>query len=37
VVVGHGWDETRLVDLDGDGDLDPLNKPFNWDAPRMDV
>ena len=37
VVVGHGWHEARLADLDGDGDLDLLNKPYNWDAPRVDV
>ncbi|HEY5911587.1 MAG TPA: FG-GAP-like repeat-containing protein [Verrucomicrobiae bacterium] len=37
VVVGHGWHEARLRDLDGDGDLDLLNKPYNWDAPRVDV
>jgi hypothetical protein len=35
--VGHGFHETRLADLDGDGDLDVLNKPYNWDAPRIDV
>ena len=23
--------------LDGDGDLDLLNKPYNWDTPRVDV
>jgi sugar phosphate isomerase/epimerase len=37
VVIGHGWHEARLADLDGDGDLDLLNKPYNWDAPRVDV
>ena len=25
------------MDLDGDGDLDLLNKPYTWDAPRVDV
>lgn len=34
---GHGWHETRLVDLNGDGRLDLLNKPYTWDAPRLDV
>jgi len=24
-------------DLDGDGDLDVLGKPYNWDAPRLDA
>jgi sugar phosphate isomerase/epimerase len=37
VVIGHGWHEARLADLDGDGDLDLLNKPYTWDAPRVDV
>jgi hypothetical protein len=27
----------RLVDLDGDGDLDVLGKPYTWSAPRVDV
>ncbi|MBM3856072.1 MAG: hypothetical protein FJ399_23430, partial [Verrucomicrobia bacterium] len=35
--TGIGWHEARLSDLDGDGDLDLLNKPYNWDAPRVDV
>ncbi|MGH9837457.1 MAG: FG-GAP repeat domain-containing protein [Blastocatellia bacterium] len=37
LVVGHGWHEGRVADLDGDGDLDILNKPYTWDAPRVDV
>jgi len=37
LIVGHGWHEGQLADLDGDGDLDILNKPYNWDAPRVDV
>jgi sugar phosphate isomerase/epimerase len=37
IIVGHGWHEARLRDLDGDGDLDLLNKPYNWDTPRVDV
>jgi sugar phosphate isomerase/epimerase len=35
--VGLGWHETRLRDLDGDGDLDVLQKPYNWEVPRVDV
>jgi hypothetical protein len=35
--TGHGWHEGRLADLDGDGDLDLLNKPYNWETPRVDV
>ncbi|MEO8425789.1 MAG: sugar phosphate isomerase/epimerase [Verrucomicrobiota bacterium] len=37
LVTGNGFHEGRLADLDGDGDLDILNKPYNWDAPRVDV
>ena len=35
--TGHGWHEGRLADLDGDGDLDILGKPYTWEAPRVDV
>jgi hypothetical protein len=34
---GHGWHEARVADLDGDGDLDILNKPYTWETPRVDV
>jgi hypothetical protein len=37
VITGHGWHEARLADLDGDGDLDLLIKPYAWDTPRIDV
>ena len=37
LVEGHGWHEGRLADLDGDGDLDVLNKPYTWEAPRLDI
>jgi sugar phosphate isomerase/epimerase len=37
LITGHGWHEGQLADLDGDGDLDLLNKPYNWDTPRVDV
>jgi len=30
-------DLARLADLDGDGDLDLLNKPYTWDTPRVHV
>lgn len=38
IVHGNiGCHEGKIVDLDGDGDLDILSKPYNWDAPRIDV
>jgi len=37
LVKGQGFHEGRVEDLDGDGDLDILNKPYNWEAPRVDV
>lgn len=37
VATGYGTHEGRLADLDGDGRLDILAKPYNWDAPRIDV
>lgn len=37
LVKGHDWHEARLADLDGDGDLDLLNKPYTWETPRVDV
>jgi hypothetical protein len=37
VATGYGNHESRVGDLDGDGDLDILGKPYNWDSPRVDV
>jgi hypothetical protein len=37
LVQGHGWHEGKLADMDGDGDLDIVNKPYTWEAPRLDV
>jgi hypothetical protein len=37
VSTGIGNHESRIADLDGDGDLDILTKPYTWDAPRVDV
>ena len=36
LVEGHGWHEGRLADVDGDGDLDIVNKPYTWQAPRLE-
>src|SRR5262245_30033502 len=35
-ITGHGWREGNLGDFHGAGDLDILNKPYTWEAPRMD-
>jgi hypothetical protein len=37
VASGFGNHESRVGDLDGDGDLDILDKPYNWDTPRVDI
>ncbi|MGL4632144.1 MAG: FG-GAP-like repeat-containing protein [Leadbetterella sp.] len=34
---GFGFHEARVADIDGDGDYDVLSKPYNWEAPRLDV
>jgi hypothetical protein len=35
--TGFGLHESRITDLDGDGDFDILGKPYNWLAPRLDI
>jgi hypothetical protein len=35
--TGVGFHEARLADLNGDGLIDILDKPYNWEAPRVDV
>jgi hypothetical protein len=35
--TGIGNHESRIGDLDGDGDIDILTKPYTWDTPRVDV
>jgi sugar phosphate isomerase/epimerase len=35
--TGFGFHETRLADIDGDGDIDVISKPYNWKAPRLDI
>jgi hypothetical protein len=37
IATGIGNHESRLADLDGDGDLDILGKPYNWQTPRLDI
>jgi len=37
VSTGFGLHESRIADLDGDGDVDILGKPYAWEAPRLDV
>jgi len=34
---GQGIHEGKLADLDGDGDLDILMKPYNHNCPRIDI
>ncbi len=29
--------ESRIADLDGDGDYDILGKPYSWQTPRLDI
>ena len=35
--TGMGFHEARVAELNGDGKLDILSKPYNWDTPRVDV
>jgi hypothetical protein len=35
--TGIGFHEARVADLDGDGRMDILDKPYNWETPRIDV
>lgn len=37
VARGFGAHEGRLVDLDADGDLDVLGKPYAWNAPLLNI
>lgn len=34
---GMGFHEARVADLNGDGRMDILDKPYNWQVPRVDV
>ena len=29
--------ESKIADLDGDGDYDILGKPYGWKTPRLDI
>jgi hypothetical protein len=37
VFSGQGNHEGKVADLDGDGDLDILLKPYHHNAPRLDI
>ncbi len=37
VLTDYGLHESVMTDLDGDGDLDILGKPYTWKAPRLDI
>jgi hypothetical protein len=34
---GIGFHEARVADLNGDGFMDILDKPYNWEVPRVDI
>jgi hypothetical protein len=34
---GFGCHESKIADLDGDGDYDIVGKPYNWETPRLDI
>lgn len=35
--VGIGNHDSRIADVDGDGRLDIVTKPYTWDTPRLDI
>jgi hypothetical protein len=37
IAEGFGVHEAKLADIDGDGNLDIVGKPYNWETPRMDI
>ena len=37
VATGICTHESKIADLDGDGDYDIMSKPYTWKAPRLDI
>ncbi|MEQ8882164.1 MAG: VCBS repeat-containing protein [Cyclobacteriaceae bacterium] len=37
IAQGYGVHEGKIADLDGDGDLDVLGKPYTWKAPLLNL
>ena len=37
IARGYGLHESKMADLDGNGTLDVLGKPYNWETPRLDI
>jgi len=37
ISTGIELHESKIADLDADGDLDILGKPYNWQSPRLDI
>jgi hypothetical protein len=36
-ITGFDNHESKIVDLDGNGTLDILGKPYDWNTPRLDI
>jgi hypothetical protein len=37
IAEGLDWHESKVADLDGDGRLDIITKPYNFGSPRIDI